>query len=132
MGAAWGGGGWGWGCGWGDNDININRNNNFIRNTNISGGNRTNIRGGDRTNIGGGNRWQHNPKHRGGAPYRDRATANRFGGTARGDSLSNRQSSARQQLGRQGGNLSSVGDRAGRVSDRASTGSWATALNKTA
>ena len=68
--------------------------------------------------VGGGNRastlpsngrsnWQHNPEHRGGAPYRDRATADRFGGTARGDSLANRQSSARQQLGRQGGNLGS-------------------------
>jgi hypothetical protein len=56
---------------------------------------------------GAGDRWQHNPKHRGGAPYRDRATADRFGGTARGDSLANRQASARQQLGRQGGNLAS-------------------------
>jgi Protein of unknown function (DUF3300) len=52
---------------------------------------------------GGGDRWQHNPAHRGGAPYRDRATADRFGGTARGDSLANRQASARQQIGRQGG-----------------------------
>ena len=31
--------------------------------------------GGDRGN------WQHNPQHRGGAPYKDRATADRFGGT---------------------------------------------------
>jgi Protein of unknown function (DUF3300) len=80
--------------------------------------------GGDRGNAGnrpsqlpangGGDRWQHNPQHRGGAPYKDRATADRFGGTTRGDSLSNRQSSARQQLGRQGGNLaSSRGDGAG-------------------
>jgi hypothetical protein len=115
MGAAWGGG-WGWGCGWGGNDIDINMNNSFNRSANISGGNRANIRGGDRTNIGGG-KWQHNPKHRGGAPYRDRATANRFGGTARGDSLANRQAGARQQIGRQGGNLASSRDRAG-VSDR--------------
>jgi len=93
MGAAWGGG-WGWGAGWGHNDININNNNNFNRNTNLSG-NRT------------GNNWQHRPEHRGGAPYRDRATADRFGGTARGDSLANRQASARQQVGRQGGNLRS-------------------------
>jgi hypothetical protein len=61
---------------------------------------------------GAGDRWQHNPEHRGGAPYRDRATADRFGGTTRGDSLANRQASARQQLGRQGGNLSR-GNRAG-------------------
>lgn len=83
------------------------------------GGNRGDIGGGNRGNIGGGNRastlpaggggagdrWQHNPAHRGGAPYRDRATADRFGGTARGDSLANRQAGARQQVGRQGGNL---------------------------
>jgi hypothetical protein len=114
IGAAWGGGGWGWGCGWGNNDININRNNTFNRNTNISGGR-------------GGNSWQHNPQHRGGAPYRDRATADRFGGTARGDSLANRQTGARQQLDRQGGisDRSRTGadrDRAGGVSDRSRTG----------
>jgi len=128
MGAFWGGG-WGWGCGWGGNDININRNNNFNRNTNVGGGNRNNIGGGNRPSNqpargngnrastqpvrGGGDRggnsdrWQHKPEHRGGAPYRDRATANRFGGTTRGDSLSNRQANARQQVGRQGGNLAS-------------------------
>ena len=117
MGWAWGGG-WGWGCGWGGGDININRNNNFNRNTNIGGGNRGNIGGGNRGNLGGGNRvnplggggnkWQHNPSHRGGAPYADRNTANRFGGTTRGDSLANRQQSARSQIGRQGGNLGST------------------------
>ncbi len=126
MGAFWSGG-WGWGCGWGGhNDITINRNNNFNRNTNIGGGNRNNIGGRNRPSTlpsrGGnaGNRWQHNPQHRGGAPYRDRATADRFGGTTRGDSLRNRQASARQQLGRQGGNL--AGSRAGGagVSNRAS------------
>jgi len=113
IGAAWGGGGWGWGCGWGHNDINVNMNNNFNRNTNISGGNRTNISG----NRGGGNTWQHNPQHRGGAPYGDRGTANRYGGTARGDSLQNRQRSAQRDLGRQGGNLGSV-NRPGGVGDR--------------
>src|ERR1700752_303038 len=109
IGAAWGGGGWGWGCGWGHNDVNINVNNTFNRNTNISGGNRiNNIQGGNRTNVGGG-KWQHNPQHRGGAPYGDRGTANRFGGTSRGDSTQNRQRAA------QGG----AGNRAG-VSDRSS------------
>ena len=56
--------------------------------------------------AGGGN-WQHNPAHRGGAPYGDRATADRFGGAARGDSLANRQAGARNQIGRQGGSLPS-------------------------
>ncbi len=127
IGAAWNGG-WGWGCGWGGNDINVNVNNNFNRNTNINGGNRNNINGGNRNNIGGGNRgngnnggkWKHNPQHRGGAPYGDRGTANKYGGNARGDSLTNRQSGARQQIQRQGGNVSSgAGGRAG-VGDRSS------------
>jgi hypothetical protein len=128
MGAAWGGG-WGWGCGWGgNNNININNNNNFNRNSNIGGGNRNNIGSGNRPSQqpsrGGGGRgdssWKHNPQHRGGAPYGDRGTANRFGGTARGDSLSNRQASARQQVGRQGGNLPSNRAGGAGVSNRAS------------
>src|SRR6266404_5482667 len=121
IGAAWGGGGWGWNSGWGNNDINVNVNNNFNRNTNISGGNRVNnIQGGNRNNIGSANKWQHNPQHRGGAPYSNRATEQRYAGTARGDSPANRQSGARQQPGRQGGNLPSTRDEnRGGVSDRA-------------
>ena len=125
IGAAWGGGGWGWNSGWGGNDINVNVNNNFNRNTNISGGNRVNnIQGGNRVNQGG-NKWQHNPSHRGGAPYANRDIANRYGGQARGDSLANRQSGARQQIGRQGGNLPSTRDanRGGGVGDRGGAGS---------
>jgi hypothetical protein len=130
MGAFWGGG-WGWGCGWGGNNITINNNNNFNRNTNIGGGNRTNIGGGNRASQlparGGGDRggnsnWRHNPQHRGGAPYRDRSTADRFGGTARGDSLSNRQANARQQVGRQGGNLRSNAGGGGGLGNRAGGG----------
>src|SRR5262249_2143636 len=143
MGWAWGGG-WGWGCGWGHGDIDINMNNNFNRNTNIAGGNRNNIGGGNRVNplggnrgnigsgnrgnlgggnrvnpLGGGNKWQHNPAHRGGTPYPDRGTANKFGGNTRGDSLASRQRNARGQIGRQGGNLGSAtrpraGNRGGR------------------
>jgi hypothetical protein len=86
-GAAWGGSCCG--CGWGGNDIDINIDNNF---------NRNNIQGGNRVNTGaGGGTWQHNPQHRGGTPYSDRATANKYGGSARGDSLNSRQASARQQ-----------------------------------
>lgn len=102
LGAAWGGG-WGWNCGWGgNNNININRNNNYVNHYNRQNANRvTNAPGG------GGNTWQHNPQHRGGAPYGDRSTAKQFGGTARGDSLANRQAAARQNQGqfgnRQGG-----------------------------
>jgi Protein of unknown function (DUF3300) len=127
IGAAWGGG-WGWNSGWGgNNDININNNNNFNRNSNIGGGNGNNIGAGNRPSQqpgrGGGGRgdssWKHNPQHRGGAPYGDRGTANKFGGTARGDSLSNRQASARQQVGRQGGNLPSNRAKGAGLSNRA-------------
>jgi hypothetical protein len=102
MGAAWGGG-WGYGCGWGGgNNVYINHNNN-----NFNGGNRNNINNGNRGNgnrpsnqpsRGGSSNWQHNPQHRGGAPYGDRNTADKFGGNTRGDSLSNRQASARQNV----------------------------------
>jgi hypothetical protein len=107
MGAFWGGG-WGWNCGWGGNDIDIDIDNSFNRNSNRN----TNINRGDRNRVnanrgGAGNKWQHNPQHRGGTPYADRATANRFGGNARGDSLSSRQAAARQQVNRQGGSLQS-------------------------
>jgi hypothetical protein len=135
MGAFWSGG-WGWGCGWGGNNVYINNNNNFNRNSNIGSGNRPAnpiAGGGNRGNLGngnrptnpianGGNRWQHNPSHRGGAPYRDRATADRFGGITRGDSLANRQASARQQLGRQGGNLASYRGGGARATDRGGLG----------
>src|SRR6267142_5635298 len=67
------GGGWGYGCGWGNGDVNINNNNNFNRNSNRNVSNR-------------GNNWQHNPAHRGNAPYGNRQTANKFGGTSRGPS----------------------------------------------
>jgi hypothetical protein len=135
MGAFWSGG-WCCGAGWGGNNVYINHNNNFNRNTNIGGNRPSQLpnRGGvgDRGGLGdrggpgdrggfgdrgnrpstlpsGGDRsnWSHNPRHRGGTPYRDRSTADRFGGTTRGDSLANRQTSARQQLGRQSGNLAS-------------------------
>ncbi len=55
-----------------------------------------NIKGGDGATAGSG-KWEHNAQHRGGTPYSDRATANKYGGTARGDSLNSRQASARQQ-----------------------------------
>jgi hypothetical protein len=90
MGAAWGGG-WGWGSSWGgNNNVYINHNNNFVNNSN-----RQNV--SNRAARGSGNsNWQHNPQHRGGAPYSDRATAKQYGGTTRGDAQSNRQANARQ------------------------------------
>jgi Protein of unknown function (DUF3300) len=67
-----------WGnCDWKHGDVNINNNNNFNRNVN------RNVNRGAGT--GPGNAWQHNPQHRGNAPYGNRQTANRYGGTARGE-----------------------------------------------
>ena len=70
LGAAWANN---WGnCNWGHGDITINNNNNF---------NRNNINNINRGQQGG--KWQHNAQHRGGAPYGDRNTANKYGGRAR-------------------------------------------------
>src|ERR1700758_2142876 len=98
MGAAWGGG-WGYNSGWGgNNNVTINRNNTFVNNSNRQ--NNISNRSGNRT---GSNGWQHNSQHRGGTPYANKATANKYGGTARGDSMGNRQANARQNQGQLGG-----------------------------
>ncbi len=102
MGAMWSGG-WGYNSGWGgNNNVTINNNNNFVNNSN-----RQNINNANRGNrpanqpARGNSNWQHNPQHRGGAPYGDRNTASKFGGTTRGDSMQNRQANARQNQARQ-------------------------------
>jgi hypothetical protein len=103
MGAAWGGG-WGYGCGWGgNNNVYINHNNNFVRNSNANINRNQNVNRSTARNGGGNSNWQHNPQHRGGAPYSNGATAKRYGGTARGDSMTTRQARARQNQGQRGG-----------------------------
>ena len=97
LGASWGGS-WGYHCGWGrKNTVVINNKNTYVNNssrttnvnasrTNINAGN-SNIKAGN-TNIGnqvgGNNTWRHNPQHRGGAPYGDKSTADKFGGRTPG------------------------------------------------
>jgi hypothetical protein len=73
LGAAWGGN-WGYGCKWANGDIKINNNNNkYVSNSN------RNINYGNRpSQEPAGSAWQHNPQHRGGAPYADRRTANKY------------------------------------------------------
>jgi len=89
MGAFWGGGCcWGYGPRWGYGSVNINVNNRYVNHYNRY----------NSVNRYGGN-WNHNPQHRGGAPYADRNTANRYGGNARGDSVATRQATARQNPG---------------------------------
>src|ERR1700757_3335335 len=80
--AAWGAWGGHWGnCDWNGGDVNINNNNNFNRNNNFNQNNfnRNNVNRGQ----GGQGKWQHNPQHRGNAPYGDRGTANKFGANNR-------------------------------------------------
>ena len=102
IGAAWGGGGWCCNSNWGgNNEININNNNTFVNNSNKQNISNSGNRTGNRT--GGSNTWQHNSQHRGGTPYSNKATASKYGGSARGDSMSDRQSSARQNQGQRGG-----------------------------
>ena len=76
LGGVWANNNWG-NCDWKHGDVNINNNNNFNRNVN------RNVNRG--TATGQGNAWQHNPQHRGNAPYGNKQTANRYGGTARGE-----------------------------------------------
>jgi hypothetical protein len=82
-------GGWGYGCGWGHgggNTVVINNNNNYVKNNNVK--NNVNVNNKAST-------WQHNAQHRGGAPYANSSMANKYGGTAKGASMSTRQAQAR-------------------------------------
>ncbi len=80
-GVAWG---YAWGrCGWGYGrvDIDINRNVNLNANIDRNKYKRDfQNRGG---NANGKGAWKHDPKHRKGVAYRDKATANRFGGKSK-------------------------------------------------
>jgi hypothetical protein len=74
VGVVWRSAVWGGSCcyaGWGHgNTVIINNNNNF---------NQINHNG-----RGGNNNWQHNPQHRGGAPYPNQNVANKYGGAGQG------------------------------------------------
>src|SRR5882724_6122559 len=76
----WGGGGWGWNCGWGHGDVNVNVNNKYVNNYNKNVNKNFNQANFNKQ----GGAWQHNPQHRGNAPYGNRQTANKFGGQGAG------------------------------------------------
>jgi Protein of unknown function (DUF3300) len=113
IGAAWGGGGWCCNSGWGhgNNNITINNNNNYVKNTNV---NRNNVNGGNRNS--GNSSWQHNPQHRGGTPYSNKATANQYGGARQNQG----QAGGRQQPG--ANNRSAGGGANGAGANRPSAG----------
>src|SRR5438552_6083067 len=73
---AWGGGGWGWNCGWGSGNVDVNVNNKYVNNYNKNVN--KNFNQANLNKQGGA--WQHNPQHRGNAPYGNRQTANKYGG----------------------------------------------------
>jgi len=124
MGAFWGGG-WGYGPRWGYGSVHINVNNRYVNHYNRY----------NNYNRYGGN-WNHNPRHRGGTPYADRNTANRYGGTARGDSMATRQSAARQNQGgaarTQPGTTANQNRSAGSTRAGASPGTSGTGANRSA
>ncbi|HTE89201.1 MAG TPA: DUF3300 domain-containing protein [Terriglobales bacterium] len=72
----WGGGGWGWNCGWGHGNVDVNINNKYVNNYNKNVNKNFNQANFNKQ----GGQWQHNPQHRGNAPYGNRDTANKFGG----------------------------------------------------
>lgn len=99
VGAAWG---YAWGhCNWGGGDIDIDVN----RNTNI---NRNIDRSKYQRGQGGRGSWQHNPSHRGGVAYRDRATASKYNRGASPSAVQSRQNyrgrseGVQRDLGRSG------------------------------
>ena len=74
VGVMWGAAMWGGSCcyaGWGHSNTVIINNNNHYNQINHNGN-----RGG----AGGNNNWQHNPQHRGGAPYPNQNVSNKYGG----------------------------------------------------
>jgi hypothetical protein len=74
--AAWGSWGGHWGnCDWNGGNVKINNNYNYNKNNNFN----RNV-----SRQGQGN-WQHNPQHRGNAPYGNRQTANKFSGQGAGN-----------------------------------------------
>ena len=75
VGGVWANNNWG-NCNWDDGNVTINNNNNFNKNYN------KNVNKG--TGTGQAKGWQHNPQHRGNAPYANKQTANKYGGKTAG------------------------------------------------
>ena len=118
VGAAWGNN-YCCNAGWGsNNNIYINNSNNYVKNTNIQGGNRNTVNGG------GNNSWQHNPQHRGGTPYPNQASAQKYGGTTKANRQGNGRPNQAQAGGRQQAatnNRSNMGAQGGNRGASAST-----------
>jgi len=91
-------------CGWGGNNVYINVNNNY-----------------NQINHNGGGNWSHNPQHRGGTPYGNSATQNKYGGASRGASGAGGASANTANRGGAGGASASTANRGGAGGASAST-----------
>jgi len=120
VGAIWSNNSWGH-CNWNSGSVNINRNTNINVNNNNFNNNNIN-RNNNNFNGGGGNggQWQHNPQHRQGVPYSNKATANQFGGVSKSDASQARNDFRGRESGGQspfnGGNQ--AGNRGGSAGTR--------------
>ena len=116
-GVAWG---YAWGnCNWNNSNVNINVNQNINYNNQI---NRNNYQANfNKNNVNfqnGQGQWQHNPQHRQGVPYSNRATAQQYGGVDRAQATQ-----AREQFrGREASPQGAFGDTS-RGANRDATGS---------
>ncbi|MFO0859622.1 MAG: DUF3300 domain-containing protein [Phycisphaerales bacterium] len=81
-GVAWG---YAWGnCNWNHGNVNVNINQNINYNNQINRNNYQNNFNRNNANFNNGQgQWQHNPQHRQGVPYNNRATAQQYGGVDR-------------------------------------------------
>jgi hypothetical protein len=119
VGAVWANNSWGH-CNWNSGSVNINRNTNI--NVNNNNFNNNNFNRNNNFNGGGGQQWQHNPQHRQGVPYSNKATANQFGGVSKSDASQARNDFRGKESGGQspfGGNQ--AGNRDGNRGAGAST-----------
>src|SRR6476661_3135429 len=122
VGGVWANNNWG-NCNWDDGNVTINNNNNFNKNYN------KNV---NKTGTGQGNGWQHNPQHRGNAPYANKQTANKYGGKTAGGAGKPGGAGGVGGAGRPGGagglggagGVGGAGDRGG-VGDRGGAGNRA-------
>jgi len=107
-------GGYCCGCGWGhSNTVVINNNNNFVSHYN----NTNNIR-----TSGGQSNWQHSAQHRGGAPYGDRATATKYGGSTSGGGSQGRGGASTMNRGGGGASATNRGGPSASTMDRGGGG----------
>ena len=125
----WGGwGGWGWGCGWFGHGLFVNAG--FFNRYGFHGGGFGRFGGGFGGGFGGRAAWAHEPNHRMGVPYPNRAVANQFhasrfngsgGGTNRGQFSGGNRFGAGANAGQSNGGRFGAGQRAATQPNRSTS-----------